>query len=66
MKKAASKKGTPLVKITGLKKKHELKDDPFFKEKHRRAAENLKKNPPPEWLLKEMGVTKPWKFKDLD
>jgi hypothetical protein len=49
-----------------LKKKHELKDDPFFKEKHQRAIESLKKNPSPGWLLKEMGVTKPWKFKDLD
>jgi hypothetical protein len=44
------KNGT--VEITGLKKKHEFKDDPFLKEKKQRAIEFLKKNPTPKDLFK--------------
>jgi hypothetical protein len=40
------------VAITDLKKWEKYDNSPFFKEKHQRAVEKLKKNPIPKDLFK--------------
>lgn len=65
MSKTPSKK-EKILQIKEVKKTRDYSAEPFVKEKKRRAIEHLKKNPIPEEILKQMGVTKPFKFEDFD